>query len=60
MVWNLAPKELMHSILGKNFSRWQIMIFFLFFPENMIWYFMQIVFSGDSLHELSILIFWEK
>ena len=30
-------------MLGKNFSRWHFEVFFLFFLENMIWYFMQIV-----------------
>ena len=29
------------------------MRFFLFFPENRMWQFMQIVSSGDNLHELS-------
>ena len=32
---------------------WQIDIIFLIFLENRIWYFMQIVFIGDSLHEMS-------
>ena len=35
-------------------------IFFLFFPENRIWHFMQIVSTGDNLHEMSILVSWEK
>ena len=34
--------------------------FFLFFLENGIWHFMQIVSLGDNLHEVSNLIFWEK
>ena len=35
------------------FSSWQIDIF-LFFPENRLWHFMQIVSStGDNLHEMS-------
>ena len=29
------------------------LIFFLFFLENWIWHFMQIVSSGDNLHEMS-------
>ena len=31
------------SMLGKIFSRWHTEIFFLFFPENRFWHFMQIV-----------------
>ena len=36
------------------------MIFFLFFPESIFWHFMQIVSSGDNLHEMSKSIFWDK
>ena len=36
------------------------MMFFLFFPENRIWYFMQIVSNGDNLHEMSKPVFWEE
>ena len=35
-------------------------LFFLFFPENKIWHFMQIVSLGDNLHEMSNPVFWEK
>ena len=42
------------------FSRWQIDVIFLFFRENRIWQFMQIVSLGDNLHELSIPVFSEK
>ena len=38
----------------------KLMIFFLFFPENWIWHFMQIVSLGDNLHEMSNPVFWEK
>ena len=38
----------------------KLMIFFLFFPENWIWHFMQIVSFGDNLHEMSNPVFWEK
>ena len=38
----------------------KLMIFFLFFLENRIWHFMQIVSSGDNLHEISNPVFWEK
>ena len=34
--------------------------FFLFFPENRIWHFMQIDSIGDDLHEMSNPVFWEK
>ena len=34
--------------------------FFLFFPENRILHFMQIVSSGDTMHEVSNPVFWEK
>ena len=34
--------------------------FFLFFQENRIWYFMQIVSNGDDLHEMSNPVFLEK
>ena len=47
-------------MLGKNFSRQHFEIVFLFFLENMVWHFMQIVSLGDNLHEVSDLIFLEK
>ena len=46
------------SRLGKNFSRGHFEIFVLFFPENRIFHFMQIV--GDNLHKMSNHVFWEK
>ena len=36
-----------------GFSRQPTYDIFLFFLENRIWYFMQIVFLGDNLHEVS-------
>ena len=48
------------STLGKIFSRQHTEIFSLFFPENRIWHFMQIVSIGDNLHEMSDAVFWEK
>ena len=53
------------SMLGKNFSRrhfyfFFIFFFFHFFKENRIWYFMQIVSSGDNLHAISNPIFLKK
>ena len=46
-----------------NLTDNKLMIFFLFFPENRIWHFMQIVSIGDNLHEMSNPDFkenWEK
>ena len=40
-------------MLGKKFSRWHFEVFFLFFLENGILHFMQIVSLRDSLHEVS-------
>ena len=40
-----------------RFNRGKLMIFFLFFLENRIWYFMQIVSLGDNLHAVSNPIF---
>ena len=51
---------LMYSTLGKIFSRHHIEIFFLYFTENSFSHFMQIVSTGDNLHEMSNPIFWEK
>ena len=48
------------STLGKIFSRRHFEIFFLFFPENGSWHFMQIVSLGDNLHDMSNSVFWEK
>ena len=38
----------------------KLMILFLFFSENRLWQFMQIVCEGDNLHEMSKIIFWEN
>ena len=38
----------------------KLIIFFLFFLENRIWNFMQIVSKGHNLHEISNPIFYEK
>ena len=48
------------SMLGKYFSRRHFEIFFLSFPENKIWHFMQTVSNGDNLHEISNPVFWEN
>ena len=31
-----------------------------FFPENRVWHFMQAVSVGDSMHEMSNPVFWNK
>ena len=56
----LIQQYLTLSTLGKIFSRRHFEIFFLFFSENRIWHFMQIVSYGDNLHEMSNPVFWEK
>ena len=38
----------------------KLMIFSLFFLENKIWHFMQIVSFGNNLHEVSNPIFFKK
>ena len=58
LLFRLALKINLYHSLGL-FSRQQIM-FFLFFPENRIWHFMQIVSSRDNLHETSNPVFGEK
>ena len=48
------------SPLGKIFSKRHFEIVFLFFTENRVWHFMQIVSTGDNLHEMPNSVFWEK
>ena len=50
----------MLSTLGEQFSRCHFEMFFLFFPKNSIWHFIQILSNGANLHKMSKLIFWEK
>ena len=38
----------------------QLVIIFLFFPENRVWHFMQIVSIGDNLHEMPNPVYWEN
>ena len=47
--------------MGK-FGRRHLMIFLFlfFFPENRIWYFMQVVSLGNNLHEIPNPAFWEN
>ena len=51
---------LTHFTWGKIFSRQHFEIFFLFFPENKIWHFIQIVPNRDNLYEMSNPVSWEK
>ena len=48
------------STLGKHFSRGHLIIFFLNFFRKQIWHFMQIVSTGDNLHEMTKPVSWEK
>ena len=53
--------RLTFTALLANSADDKLMIFFLFFQENRICYFMQIVSTGDNnLHEMSNPVFWEK
>ena len=59
MMLVIAILLLMLSMLDNSFSRWHFEIF-LFFPENMIWHFMQIFSLRDDLHDMSDPILGEK
>ena len=48
---------LTRCMLGRNFNRQHFEVFFLFFLENRICHFMQIVSTGDNLHEVADPIF---
>ena len=52
--------ELTFTTLWANSADNKLTIFFLIFPENRIWNFIQIVSIGDNLHEMSKSVFWEK
>ena len=47
-------------MLWVNSADHNFLILFLFFPRNRIWYFMQIVCTGDNLQEMPKPVFWEK
>ena len=51
--------SLTFTTLRANSTDNNLMIFF-FFSENKVRHFMQTVSLGDSLHEMSILVFWIK
>ena len=38
----------------------QLAIYILFFPENRIWHYMEIVSIGNNLHEVSKSVSWGK
>ena len=56
---NLEYTNNLYLSLGKC-SRQQTDDIFLFFPENRILHFMQIVSIGDNLHDMSNPVSWEK
>ena len=56
----LQTAILMLSMPGKHLSRQHFKILVLFFQENSLWHFMQIVSSRDNLHEISEPVFMEK
>ena len=54
MLWVLIRSTKTNSVqTSLNSIDDKLLIFFLFFPENRIWKFMQIVSIGDNLHEMS-------
>ena len=55
-----VPLILTFATLLANAADDKMVIFFLFFSENKIWHFIQIVSIGDNLHEMSKPVFWEK
>ena len=48
------------TTLWANSADNNLVILFLFFPENRIWHFMQTVSIGDNLHEISNPVFCQK
>ena len=50
----------MPSMLGKIFSRLYFEMFFLFFPENRLLNFMQIISYGDNLYVISMPVFSDE
>ena len=52
--FSVEKSALTLNILSENSADDKVMIYFLFFQENRIWYFMQIVSLGDNLHEMSV------
>ena len=60
MLLILQAQNLIFPTLLANSADYKLVIFFLFSSENGIGHFMQIVFIGDNLHEMSNLVSWEK
>ena len=60
IIFTLTREYLTFTTLWAFLADGKLMIFFLFFLENRIWHFMQIVSSGDNLHEMSNPVFWEE
>ena len=55
--WSLFGYKSTFTILWANLDD---ELSFLFFPEDRIWHFMQIVSIGDNLQEILKPVFWEK
>ena len=62
LVYILLPIRtvLTFTTLWANSADNKCMIFFLLFPQNRLWHFMQIVSNGDNFHEMSKPVFWGK
>ena len=57
---NVYSSSLTFTTLLANSADDKLVIFFLFFTVNRIWQFMQIVSTGDNLHETSKRVFKEN
>ena len=64
MVWGTCSGKLTESLifttLWANSAENKLVILFLFFPENRILHYIQIVSVWDNLHDMSNTVFWEK
>ena len=60
LIWTSAVYLYLLAICVKFSADNILKYFFLFFPENRIRHFMQIVSIGDNLHEMSNPVFWEN
>ena len=52
-LYYMLNKDISWSFNAEHSTEDILKYFFLFFPENRIWRFMQIVSNGDNLHEMS-------
>ena len=57
---NMRDMKLTFNTLWAYSADNKLMTFFLFFPENRFWHFMQIGSNGDNLHEMSKPFFMGK